>query len=379
MGDPDTLKNFIQYSMAKYPSQYNALVLWNHGGGVRSIDFSTAVSREICSDEQSDDILFLNELDTAIGGALSGNGGSIDIIGMDACIMGEVETAYELRNHTDYFVASMANEWGAGWDYSLIFENFSSSGNPPAPASMADILVSQYEESTYGLSNQMPNTLTAVKTAGLENLKTEIDALAVLLYDAGGSTQSDFEALRNSSVYYYDPDLEYPYGPNMITEPYHDLYSLCEQIEGSSLSAAIKTQAAAVKNALAASVAACYGRRQRFLLILIIILKPTIHRQSAVCRSWCLMERAALKGILIIRTPGGMPSPNILHPTDIHLEGLTSAHMTTTTASNHGASCLRPGMMIIPVLISEVQEWAIRRAITEFFLSFFWAAAGLLI
>ncbi len=256
MGDPDTLKSFIQYSMARYPSEYNALVLWNHGGGVKSLDFSTADSREICSDDESDDVLFLNELDTAVGQALSGNGGSIDIIGMDACIMGEVETAYELRDHTDYFVASMANEWGEGWDYTLIFDNFSSAGNPPAPSSMADILVRQYKESTYGISNLMPNTLTAVKTAGLENLKNAIDDLADLLYDpAGGNNQTYFESARDSSVYYFTASSEY----EMEYNPYYDLYSFCEQIEGSLLDPAIRTQAGVVKTALAASVAACYA------------------------------------------------------------------------------------------------------------------------
>ncbi|HAK46899.1 MAG TPA: hypothetical protein DCO79_13400, partial [Spirochaeta sp.] len=50
MADPDTLQDFVSYGFAKYPSQYNALVLWNHGGGVKSLDNSELISKEICED-----------------------------------------------------------------------------------------------------------------------------------------------------------------------------------------------------------------------------------------------------------------------------------------------------------------------------------------
>ena len=247
MGDGDTLKNFVKYGMQNYPSEHNALVLWNHGGGVKSLDLSSSVSREICEDTYNGekDLLYLNELQTAISSSLTETGRRLDIIGMDACIMGEVETAYELRNLTDYFVASMANEWGYGWDYSRIFDDFSTAGIPPTPSEMADILVAQYQESSYGISTSWPNTLTAVKTAGLENLKTEIDTLAQLVHESG--EQAEFEALRAESVLY--------------EVPYYDIYDLCQQIQASEVfgPTGIDEQAAAVQSALAAAVAACYG------------------------------------------------------------------------------------------------------------------------
>jgi len=266
MADPDTLQHFISYSMTKYPSEYNALVIWDHGGGVKSIDVSDVPSREIIEDDG--DYLYMNELQTALSGALGS--GSLDIIGFDACIMGEVENAYEVRNQADYFVASMAEEWGYGWDYELIFDNFTTAGNFPTPAQMADILVTQFRDSTYSETVYYPNTMTAVKTSAMADLKTQIDSLAGLIHSDGLNAQTEFQSQRDASVFYYEPPRpigdtfvdseDDTYEQYILVNPYYDIYDFCTNIAASSVfSAEVKTQAQNVLDALAAAVVATYG------------------------------------------------------------------------------------------------------------------------
>ena len=265
MADPGSLTDFVSYSLENFPSVYNALVIWNHGGGVRSIEPDEQASKAICEDDG--DILYLNEVQSALSSAVDGE--SFDIIGIDACLMGEVETAYEMRSLADYFVASMASEWGAGWGYKYIFDNFISSENPPLPADMADILVSQFYESTTGRVTGWPNTMTAVDTSALGALKTAIDNLAkaIHIYGGGNTAENEFEALRDASVFYYEPrpsnvaaEDNDAYEEQILAYPYYDLYDFCINISNSLVfDDSVKTQAAAVLSALDAAVVAAYG------------------------------------------------------------------------------------------------------------------------
>lgn len=257
MADPQTLQNFVNYGLTNYPSEHNALVLWNHGGGVKSLDIDPFLNKGICEDDG--EILYLNEVQTAVEAAL-GSGNKLDILGMDACLMGEVETAYEMRTVADYFVASAANELGYGWGYNYIFNNFTSAGNPPSPETLADILVTQFQQSTPSILHYDPDTMVAVKTSELEVLKTAIDALAAQVYTDGAGAQAAFQTARDASVYYhvYDDPTEIRY------IPYYDIYSFCTEIEASSLSPAVRTQAGVVKTALASSVVASYGNSSKF-------------------------------------------------------------------------------------------------------------------
>ena len=255
MADPDTLTDFYIIRTGKSILQsIMRLYCGTTAEGFKSLE-EVPISKEICEDKGG--YLYMNQVQTAVSSAISSK---LDIIGIDACIMGEVETAYEMRNLADYFVASMAEEWGNGWGYNYIFNKFTSPGSPPEPAAMADILVTQFRESTLNISNTYPNTMTAVKTAGLENLKTEIDALAGLVYaehlsDGGDSIRTAFQTARDASVFYYTADEEL----EMIYNPYHDLYSFCGKINDSALSPTVRTQALVVQNALAAVIAASYG------------------------------------------------------------------------------------------------------------------------
>ncbi|MEB3788127.1 MAG: clostripain-related cysteine peptidase [Desulfurococcales archaeon] len=128
-GDPALLARFITYAVSNYPADHYALVIWDHGGGPGyfAIDFGHR------------DVLTLRELADALESARV----HFDLIGFDACLMGTVEAAYEVRNFADYMVASEETEPGLGWPYHYIIGGLTS--NPSmSPRSLATMIVDEY-------------------------------------------------------------------------------------------------------------------------------------------------------------------------------------------------------------------------------------------
>jgi len=110
MGDPNTLITFVNFCMTNYPAENYVLDLWNHGSGW-----------EICFDETSgDDALTMAELRTALATINTTTGNTIDVLMMDACLMGLYEVAYELRDYASILVASEDAILAAGFPYDTV-------------------------------------------------------------------------------------------------------------------------------------------------------------------------------------------------------------------------------------------------------------------
>ncbi len=94
MADPETLADFIRWGVETRPAKKYALVLWDHGDGARSGLFI---------DELFDlDVMYLYELNQA----LADGGAHFDTIIIDACLMANLETAWNLKDYADWMVAS---------------------------------------------------------------------------------------------------------------------------------------------------------------------------------------------------------------------------------------------------------------------------------
>ncbi|PWI46796.1 hypothetical protein CEE45_14930 [Candidatus Heimdallarchaeota archaeon B3_Heim] len=127
MGDPRTLRNFIEFSINKFPAEHYCLVIWNHGLGwetgveewtdytsttnlrgppniLQNVDRSFLTRQKgVCWDDRSfGDTLTESELTSA----LSDLPDTLDVIAFDACLMGCIEVAYAIRNDAKFMVAS---------------------------------------------------------------------------------------------------------------------------------------------------------------------------------------------------------------------------------------------------------------------------------
>ncbi|MFX1294924.1 MAG: clostripain-related cysteine peptidase [Promethearchaeota archaeon] len=113
LGDPNTLFIFVNWCMTYYPADWYVLDLWNHGSGW-----------EICFDDSSGkDALTMNELRGVLDAINTTTGNIIDILCMDACLMGTLEVAYELHDYVSILVASEDTISAMGFPYNDIIND----------------------------------------------------------------------------------------------------------------------------------------------------------------------------------------------------------------------------------------------------------------
>ncbi|MCL2634836.1 MAG: clostripain-related cysteine peptidase [Oscillospiraceae bacterium] len=113
MGDPETLYNFLEFSVREYPADHQIVLFWNHGSG--SIG-------GICYDENYGfNSLSVFDLENVFSRL---NHKKFEMIGFDACLMATIDYAAALYDYTYWMVASQELEPGCGWDYEGLFREF---------------------------------------------------------------------------------------------------------------------------------------------------------------------------------------------------------------------------------------------------------------
>jgi hypothetical protein len=276
MGDKETLSSFIDWARTAYPQYTNqALIFWNHGGGVAVGSTQTTRSlagagagigpqQSICLDDEDyqngyglEGQLYLGEIQEVLGRYYSPTEGKLRVIGFDACYMGMYEVAHQFRDQAEYFSASPGLEF-LGWNYEGLFGDAETFRDG---ASFVRNNVRLYA----AISSSWDHTMTAFELAKTGDLKNAVDALGTALWRAleaekaspgSGMTKETLETRRDgASIAYWRNSHVSP--ANQENEslyfPFFDLGSLCDSLKNSGISA-INTAAEGVKNALASGI-----------------------------------------------------------------------------------------------------------------------------
>lgn len=261
MGDAETLKDFIDFCKERYPARHYGLILWNHGGGVKSFREEPVSSKAICLDDDNDegsgdDLLYIGEIKDVLTEEQS-----VDFLGMDACLMGMVEVAYEFRPVPGDFGAdaicfSPATEQGDGWEYDRIIRRISDPGESDPEGDvyidpsvltaqqLAEIAAKEYEDAFSSLPSE---TQTAVDLTKIDAVKQAVDAFA---REIAGSKDA-VEEIRGPAptgglmAYFNEGDAD-------EWEEYagFDLYELAQQVHDDDFSADIKSVAFSLMSAV---------------------------------------------------------------------------------------------------------------------------------
>lgn len=123
MADGDTLVDFCVWAIEAYPADRYALIMSDHGmgwpGGWSDPSHATRGEAGTPLSSALGNQLYLDEMDGALATIRRETGiGGFELIGMDACLMGQVEVYTMLSRHARYAVASEETEPGLGWAYS---------------------------------------------------------------------------------------------------------------------------------------------------------------------------------------------------------------------------------------------------------------------
>ena len=122
MASEQTLIDFATWAIQTYPSDKYVLILSDHGMGwpggwtdpspKSSGDQSTPLGTRVGN------MLYLNQLDNALGQIRTKTGiDKFELVGLDACLMAQLEVFTALEPHARYAVASEEVEPSLGWAY----------------------------------------------------------------------------------------------------------------------------------------------------------------------------------------------------------------------------------------------------------------------
>jgi len=229
MGDPQTLVDFTNWAVTNYPAKKYLLVIWNHGGGFRSLKLAKDIAWD---DTSGGDKITMPELEYALSTINTQMGKKIDIVGMDACFMAMTEVAYQIKDYADILVTSEESEPFDGWPYDTILGELV--GNPlMSSGQFAVNIVDEYIFSyPYGHVTQ-----SAIDLSYMGTLTDQLSDLALTIMNDNLTPKYNYLNAANSSQYYGDID-------------FIDLYDFCNQLLVYSNSPGVKNIALSIQQTL---------------------------------------------------------------------------------------------------------------------------------
>lgn len=275
-GAPQTLIDFVAWAADRYPADRYALILWNHGSGWDPLEVDrlaraigapgytpreagertastlgrvlfrttweeilqqpTPLARAICSDDGSGHSLDTIELAKVLSEVVGTLGQKLDILGMDACLMSNLEVAYQARPYAHFMVASEELEPNDGWPYDAVFAKLVA--NPDLPtADLAALIVRSYVDSYIQENYADPVTQAAFDLALIDGLTAPLDELADRLTARMDGAAAEIFAAQRRAARFYDDTL-------------WDIAHFCEELEGRTTDDGVRQAAQAVRAAL---------------------------------------------------------------------------------------------------------------------------------
>jgi len=194
MGHPDTLKDFVNWTIQYYPANYYFLVLWDHGAGCMGLCFDSSTPPPI-------DFLSLPELSQA----LSGLPAIMDVVLIDACSMSMTEIAYQIKDYANVLVGPE----GIGYAPAPYDDYLSTLTSNPSmsPSTFARDVVTDYMEWCIDApSGNVPNaTMSATDLTKITSLTAAIDDFALKLKEKEALYHEQISLARNLTAGYQGP------------------------------------------------------------------------------------------------------------------------------------------------------------------------------
>ncbi len=207
MGSSDTLRGFFEWGMDMHPAENYIGVIWDHGGG--------PMGGAAYDSNNEFDSLKPEEIRDALSGLDSG----LDIIGFDASLMSNLETASALSLYADYLVASEDVMPMSGWDYRALFDY--KSNNPSASSAEVGAAICDCVKNIAGEHERELVSMAVTDLANITTLTLAFDGMAEVMVNAADSIEGLWD------ISYAMNELEY-LGGNSQWEGYSNLIDLGE-------------------------------------------------------------------------------------------------------------------------------------------------------
>ncbi|HEX4947098.1 MAG TPA: clostripain-related cysteine peptidase, partial [Blastocatellia bacterium] len=218
----ETIKEFINTTLAEYESKHYMLVLSGHGSGTVG-DF---LSADNSGDPYTRDNLSIPELKALLEDITKQDDGKklkkrkFDILALDSCLMSMAEIGYELRDVAQYLVGAQGFEPLSGWPYANILKEFDTTSNDieSLVKKIVEKYIDYYRDYTLG---GLSVDYSAANLSYSVILANAITNLAKSLKSGLDSEQEKDDAKKSLILSHWEAQA-YKF------EQYVDLYDFCE-------------------------------------------------------------------------------------------------------------------------------------------------------
>jgi len=191
--DTDNLKRVLDDVEYFYPSERRGLILWSHGTGWLPPGYyanpkeGRSVSKSFAQEVGCEmDIRDLADVLTR----------HYEFILFDSCLMATVEVAYQLREKTDYLIASCAEILVDGFPYSAIGQDFFYDHTGKGPAALQDICKQYYDYYNAQTGANRTATVSLIDCS-------KLDELAAVSRKIFAAHKADMPLVNPSAVQHY--------------------------------------------------------------------------------------------------------------------------------------------------------------------------------
>ncbi|MHB8129922.1 MAG: clostripain-related cysteine peptidase [Mobilitalea sp.] len=166
MGKQSTLQDFLIWGVKNYPAEKFVVILWDHGAGAQGFGYD--------ENNLGDPSLTLKEINGALKAAEATSKKKFEMVGFDACLMANIETATALQDYASYMVASEELEPGHGWDYTSALKALNK--KPTATgAEFGKAIADGYKKQAVDAGTDKQITLSVVNLAKVKAVNTALD------------------------------------------------------------------------------------------------------------------------------------------------------------------------------------------------------------
>lgn len=188
--DSEKIKEVVGWSMANYPANDYGLIIWGHGNGwVIMNETQRAIALDNGSNIAKDEGQWLNIPD--LHSALKALPHSFKFIFADCCNMQNVEVAYELKDVTEYYIASPAGIPGDGAPYETIIPDLFLYDDVQMYTKTCDDYYAKIDNE----NGHLP--ISTIKTKDLPSLASATKEILHKIYEVNTSINTD------GLIYYY--------------------------------------------------------------------------------------------------------------------------------------------------------------------------------
>lgn len=169
MSSKENVTAFVDWAISNYPSDKVGLTFWNHGSDIRGYG----------NDEVSGANLSVPAIREALQNTQYITGSNkFELLGFDACLMGNLETVSTLQSFTNWYIGSEEQEPGHGWNYTPIIQALNAADASFTGADLGKVIVD-------GFVQQATVESTTAVTLGVidPSAITALEASLVTLFD----------------------------------------------------------------------------------------------------------------------------------------------------------------------------------------------------